>query len=278
MNSSSNDDIQLCLNKTWISLNAWMDMEENIETFFNENYIEYNNGWNGGTSFLCIPYDEEYRLYYGQPYPQERATKDKIRIDEFKDYLEIMYARWIKTEQHYNFTVEINNMFDKFRLPYKLCSGKLLSKGYRTTETIEKILNKKMFERKIAYSEEMIMSNETLDKKIALDYIVDALQYYLSVQNADNTDKKYASAAEAVCSNQDSKVYSVVKNEIREVMKLSNEYFDIRHNEYLNKARERREVLEDKQFIEYLYNRVYALLYLLRLKIKSEAMITGKRQ
>lgn len=53
------------------------------------------------------------------------------------------------------------------------------------------------------------------------------------------------------------------------------EYFDIRHNEYLNKAKEKREVLEDLQFIEYLYNRVYALLYLLRLKVKKEDLISG---
>lgn len=58
-------------------------------------------------------------------------------------------------------------------------------------------------------------------------------------------------------------------------MKLSNEYFDIRHNEYLNKAKEKREVLEDLQFIEYLYNRVYALLYLLRLKVKKEDLISS---
>ena len=49
-------------------------------------------------------------------------------------------------------------------------------------------------------------------------------------------------------------------------MKLSNEYFDIRHNDYLNGAKQQREALNDSQFVEYLYNRAYALLYLLRLK------------
>ena len=49
-------------------------------------------------------------------------------------------------------------------------------------------------------------------------------------------------------------------------MKISNEHFDIRHNDYLNKAKEKRESLNDSQFIEYLYNRSYDLLYLLRLK------------
>lgn len=61
-------------------------------------------------------------------------------------------------------------------------------------------------------------------------------------------------------------------------MKLSNEYFDIRHNEYLNKAKEKREALEDLQFIEYLYNRVYALLYLLRLKVNKADLISSNTE
>lgn len=119
-----------------------------------------------------------------------------------------------------------------------LCCSKeqaTIVKNY-DTEQIEVILDHRMFERKIAYSEEMIMSNEMLDKKCALDYIVDALQYFISVQKPDGIDKKYAEAAKSVCPNQNSKVYAVVKAEIREVMKLSNEYFDIRHNEYLVSA------------------------------------------
>ena len=61
-------------------------------------------------------------------------------------------------------------------------------------------------------------------------------------------------------------MYAVVKNEINELMKISNEYFDIRHNEYLNKAKEKREAITDPIFIEYIYNRAYSLLYILKLK------------
>ena len=57
----------------------------------------------------------------------------------------------------------------------------------------------------------------------------------------------------------DGKVYAVVKKELDELMKLSNEYFDVRHNDYLNAAKEKREPLNDSQFIEYLYNRAYLL-------------------
>ena len=57
---------------------------------------------------------------------------------------------------------------------------------------------------------------------------------------------------------------------IEEINKIINEYFDIRHNEYLNKAKQKREVLNDKDFIEYLYNRIYSLLFLLRIKCNKE--------
>lgn len=64
------------------------------------------------------------------------------------------------------------------------------------------------------------------------------------------------------------KKYIVLKSEIEEIMKISNVFFDIRHNEYLNSANEVREPITDPIFIEYLYNRVYAILYILKLKTK----------
>lgn len=243
--------------------------------YFKAEYTDYDN-WNGGIYFLNIDFEEEYKIHYGISYPQSVIDDRGISLEELQDFVEIMYSRWIKTEKHYDFTVEINKRFDQFHLPYKLSSGTIIGKGYKSTETIGVILNQRMFERKIAFSEQMIMSSDMLDKKCALDYIVDALQYYISIQDAQGIDKKYAEVAKTVCDDQNTKVYSVVKNEIDEVMKLSNEYFDIRHNEYLNKAKQKREALDDLQFIEYLYNRVYALLYLLRLKVKRERLITEK--
>ena len=77
-----------------------------------------------------------------------------------------------------------------------------------------------------------------------------------------------------VNSDINSKVYAVIKQEIKDLMKMSNEYFDIRHNDYLNDAKETREALNDSQFIEYLYNRAYSLLYVLRLKTKTEQQVS----
>ena len=38
----------------------------------------------------------------------------------------------------------------------------------------------------------------------------------------------------------ESKLYTVIHNELEEINKIINEYFDIRHNEYLNKAKQKR--------------------------------------
>lgn len=72
-------------------------------------------------------------------------------------------------------------------------------------------------------------------------------------------------------------MYAVGKAEIEEIMKISNEYFDIRHNEYLNKAKQVRESIQDLTFIEYLYNRVYALLYVLRIKADTGKLLNIKK-
>ena len=98
-----------------------------------------------------------------------------------------------------------------------------------------------------------------MEKKSALDFIIDALQYLISTKG-DTRNEQYKALALSVSDNMDGKVYAVVKKELDELMKLSNEYFDVRHNDYLNAAKEKREPLNDSQFIEYLYNRAYSIL------------------
>lgn len=93
-----------------------------------------------------------------------------------------------------------------------------------------------------------------MEKKSTLDFIIDALQYMIPTKEG-NRDKQYSALAKTVKENNNSKVYAVVKWEVDELMKISNEYFDIRHNDYLNVTKQQWEALNDSQFIEYLYNR-----------------------
>ena len=240
------------INKFWTSFKVYFEKELPYKGYLKSEFVGYDN-WNGGVYYLDISYDYQYKLHYGIEY------KECSTINDIKMFIELAFSSWIENEKRYDFTKDVNAIFQKFRMPFKLQKGKVINLN-------EKIINYTMLERKIQYAEEMILSSENLDKKCALDYIIDSLQYIISIQDGTGITDKYSNASKKISSNVDGKVYAVIKNEINELMKISNEYFDIRHNEYLNKAKEKREAITDSIFIEYLYNRAYALLYILKMK------------
>lgn len=253
------------IKRFWSSFILWFETELVEQELLKSNYLRWDN-WDGGSWFLEMDYDYEFRLHRGIDYP-DSLKNNTGEMSDVKMFIELAYKYWIKNDgkSHYAFTVEINDRLKIFKLPYRLQNGILLKQGYKTTYGIDKILNYRMFERKIRFSEDMINSNDLMEKKSALDFLIDSLQYLISIQEGNRT-KQYSQLALSVNQNMDSKVYAVIKSELTELMKLSNEYFDIRHNDYLNDAKQQREALNDSQFIEYLYNRAYSLLYLLRLK------------
>ena len=257
------------IKRFWSSFLLWFENELPSMELLKDQYIIWDN-WNGGTYYLNLDYNYEFQLYRGIEYPN--SLKANLGdIEDIKTFLEIAYKYWIINEgkHHYQFTIEVNDRLRIFKLPYKFQYGILLKQGYKTSFEVDKIVDYKMFERKKQFSEQMISSKDLMEKKSGLDFIIDSLQYLISKQEG-NRNSQYASLAKSVNANVNSKVYSVIKSELNELMKLSNEYFDIRHNDYLNATKEHREALNDPQFIEYLYNRAYSLLYILRLKINSD--------
>lgn len=263
------------IKKFWLSFTTWFEDELPGTEILQAYYEDYDN-WNGGTYYLGIDFEKEYRLHYGIAYP-DILKLELPQMEDIKMFIELAFHEWVIFEKRYDFTVMVNKRLSRFSIPYRLQNGRLILEEYKTSYYIDKILNYSMFERKIRYSEEMITSREYLDKKSALDYIIDALQFILSVQDGEKVTQKYILAAKSVNEDENSKVYAVVKAEIEEIMKISNEYFDIRHNEYLNKAKQVREPIQDLAFIEYLYNRAYALLFLLRIKTDTRKLLNFKK-
>lgn len=251
------------IDKFWTSFKTYFENELPYQELLKDEYVRYDN-WDGGIYYTDINYNYQFELHYGIEYNEE----DFSNINTIKMFIELSFAEWIKPDKRYDYTKEVNKIFRKFRLPYKLNKGKITSEGYRTTTIDNKIINFAMLERKIQFAEEMILSQDKLDKKCALDYIVDSLQYLLSLQEGETIKDKYSNAALLLCSDKNDKQYSVINNEINEIMKIVNEYFDIRHNEYLNKSKEVRQPITNPIFIEYLYNRIYSLLYLIKLNYK----------
>lgn len=261
------------IKKFWLSFVRWFREELPGKGILKDSYEGYDS-WGGGTYYVEIDFDKEYKLYYGIHY-SDVLDLETPKVDEMKLFIELAYEKWVSNR--YDFTVKVNGQLEQFSMPYKLKNGRFIREGCKTSFQIGPIINYPMFERKIRYSEEMITSSKYLDKKCALDYIIDALQFIVSVQDADGERRKRILAAKCVNEDENSMVHKVVCEEIQEIMKFSNEFFDIRHNEYLNKGGQEREPLGDLAFIEYLYNRAYALLFLLRVKTDPSKLINYKR-
>jgi hypothetical protein len=182
-----------------------------------------------------------------------------------KEYIEAHYREVIEpVKGRLKFTIKINELFTRFQIPYKLQKGKLIKKGYKTSYTVDEIIDYEQFERKIDYTYEMIVHNSFLDKHSALKYISDAFSYFKSLYK----DEK--ELAKLVDNDINSAIYSETKKEIETISKIINDIFDIRHNEKYAKKREgtipKREPLVDPIFVEYLYNRINPILSLLRIK------------
>ena len=204
----------------------------------------------------------EFTKAYGVNYDGQ-FDKEYISVSDLKMFIELFYNEFV--ENRYEYTINVNKYFSKFSIPYKLANGKLTKKGYKSTNENTRILNYQMLERKIIWSEEKILGSEKLDKHTALNYITDSLQYILSlIKNECTKGKQIEQKCANLIAKETSKMYSVVKTEVEEIQKIVNEYFDIRHNEYISSSKKVREPINDNVFIEYLYNRIYALLFLLK--------------
>lgn len=259
------------INRFWVSFREWFYNELPATGLLYSQYVEYDN-WNNGTYYLNIDYDSIFRLYLGITYDNRYSDPDHCKLSDIKLLIELLYKELIKVEARYEFTVQINKMLGRFSLPYELKGGRLAKKGYKTSDKNYPIVNFQMFESKIQWSEDKILGSEGLDKHTALNYITDALQYLLSLINALNNSELESKNIKQRCAllannDENSKVYSVIQKEVSEIQTIVNEYFDIRHNEYLSQtSKKEREPLKDPHFIEYLYNRIYSLLYYIKIK------------
>ncbi len=206
-----NNEENASVKRFWSSFITWFENELPELGLLQEKYLEWDN-WDGGMWRLYINYDYEFKLYRGINYP-DSLKHNTANFDDIKTFLEIAYKYWIKNEgqKHYQFTIEVNERFRIFKLPYRMQNGTILKQGYKTTYGIDKIINYRMFERKIRFSENMINSHDLMEKKSALDFIIDALQYIVSIQDGKDKYKKYAALASSVNSGQDTKVYAVIK-------------------------------------------------------------------
>lgn len=266
------------LYKFWISFNSWYEQQKDaISTIFDSSFVYGHDSFGVWIDDgVCCNEDLHYKIEYGEDLVA--PTQSSITFQFVKNYVELVYSKYMKAgaDGRYPYTKQVNNTFAKFGLPYKLEGGKLKRQNYKTTIQQDKILSYEQFERKISFSEQMILYDDVMDKHTALQYIADAFCYFFSLFKNDggqiSDDKKtIIKIASMVHPDMNEKQYALIKTEIDEVKRIINSDYDIRHNEYYrSEDKTKREVLTDPCLIEYLYNRIYALLYVLRLKYKPK--------
>ncbi len=249
----------------WVALNTWLEDEsQDPASLYCKKYQTGYSDWGQWFTIANVDNDKLYKMVYGRPFTE--LTENNITISKIKEFVEAYFIEVIEPEQgRFNFTVKVNNLLSRFNLPYKLQKGKMIRIGYRTSFKLNQIENYDQFERKIAYAAEMILYGEFIDKHSALNYIADAFCYLQSLYKSESK-----SFIELVNADNNSNVYRVIKDEVEFINRVINYDFDIRHNEQKalpkNKNGVKREPLKDSMFVEYLYNRINALLSLLRLK------------
>lgn len=259
------------LERFWTAFITWFENIEEYENIVKSEYFEWDN-YRG--NYVNVNYNYLYKLNYGIPYLN---VADNLTFVNVKNFIELTFKEVISIDKgRLLFTIKVNDLFTNFKLPYKLEKGKITLIGYKTSEEIDYILNYEQFERKIRYSEDMIVHKDFMDKHSALNYIADAFCYFFSIFKDNGTDKLdddkvFVQLATMVCQDQNSKAYKLIKQEIMDVKKIINDDYDIRHNEYYTTQKNvKRETLTDIKIIEYLYNKIYSLLFILRLNYKKQ--------
>ena len=248
------------LNKMWTFFKTYIeDIIKERPELLNDKYLitQYDN-FEDTEYILNVKLDlnKELKLKYGVDLDLNDFI---ISFENIKMVIELFYTLLRDKKARYDYTICINDSFAKFGLPYKLYIGNVENMGYTSSYEVKTAINIEQFESKIKHSQKLILSNSLLDKISALKLLVDSLEYLISIQKGTNKAKKKVNLCKKMIFDENSKAYSVIKNELENISNYSNSYFDIRHNE------KELEALENPMFVEYLYNRVFSFINLYRL-------------
>lgn len=117
----------------WNSFIHWFETELPGLELLDGKYLRWDN-WDGGIWLLDLDYDHEFTLYRGTVY-SDSLKNNTGDFNDIKAFIEIAYKYWIinSGECHYKFTIEVNDRFKIFKLPYRLQSGIVIKQGYKTT-------------------------------------------------------------------------------------------------------------------------------------------------
>jgi len=196
-------------------------------------------------------------------YPFHKPDKVEITIEETDTILELIefFYKFIADKGNnkdikYKYTCRINELFDNFKLLYKLKNGEIIA---RHSDFIDKLVlndfkniiiaNDLETQKLIQIAIEKFYSKNLKEQKIGLEKIVDAYQRISSWENQNNKKKSIDSIINKI-SKEDPEIKKSIEEDFNLMWKTANDFM-IRHTE-LGKIQ-----INDSDFLEYLFYQYY---------------------
>jgi len=251
----------------FIAFNAYI--EELINEDFNNNSLANSFGehvyYNSDGPFISenkINNKMAQELGY-KKYPFHKTDKVEITMEKTETILDIIefFYKFILDKgdnkgTRYKYTCRINELFDNFKLLYKLKNGVIIS---RHSDFIDKLIFKDFIninitsdletQKLLKLAVEKFYSKNFKEQKIGLEKIVDAYQRISSWENQSDKKKSIDSIITKI-SIQNPETKKVIEKDFQSIWKIANDFM-IRHTE-LNKRK-----INDPDFLEYLFYQYY---------------------
>ena len=155
----------------------------------------------------------------------------------------------------YQYTIRINQLFENFKLSYKLEKGTVKPRHSgvmdRTITKDDFIIEDKETQTLINLAVEKFYDLKPSEQKIGLEKLVDAFQRVSSWED-NNKKRSVNSILDVLCKDQPA-LRTPLETELRSLWNTANEFM-IRHTE-MDKIK-----ITDSDFLEYLFYRYYILL------------------
>jgi|GEM_PF-927463 len=192
------------------------------------------------------------------PLPERMPAKDTVfdLIEFFFKFISVQVEDLFdRGKATYQYTIRINQLFENFKLSYKLEKGIVKDRHSgimdRTITKDDFVIEDKETQNLIGLAIEKFFNRSSEEQKIALEKLVDAFQRVSSWENS-NKPRSVKALLGKVCKDQEG-FENILQNELNGLWKMANEFM-IRHTE-LDKIK-----ITDTDVSEYLFYRYYTVL------------------
>lgn len=130
-----NDTSREDANCFWLWFTTWISQEDIRLDIFKEDYIKNTDDV---FDFNIKFYNTQYVLYHGKEYPLFEIANKGIDGVQIKDFIEIMYSKWVRDERKDYFAIEVNKHLRKNNIKYQV---KLIEKDIPSAESVKSIFD-----------------------------------------------------------------------------------------------------------------------------------------